>query len=75
MSSSNILNVYCFYSHQFTGAKGFNQDLCDWVLHIKSSVGVASSGMFVSTACLNTNDPNLGGSGPVESMCSDCLFT
>jgi hypothetical protein len=60
--------------NQFSSAKAFNKDLCAWGKLLDSSraaTGNLTRGMFISSACLDTGDPNVDNitNGP---FCSDC---
>ena len=65
---------YTLMLTQFVGATTFNQDLCSWGRQLESfseSADVDTLGMFVSTACPLTSDPDP--SNPASgSFCRRC---
>jgi surface protein len=55
----------------FLGASAFNQNLCDWG-HKRTGIFTYFEGMFDSTSCPDTNDPDLLASPP-GPFCFTCL--
>lgn len=58
------------FQEMFDGASAFNRDLCDWGTRTLL-LSIFATGMFSSTSCTNTGDPDFNAS-PEGPFCHNC---
>jgi len=72
--ADSSFDLFDSFVPQFSGSKSYNRNLCAWGQRINTTAhdDIVARGMFVSSACLNTDDPDLDNplNGPFCRSCT-----